>query len=246
MPAVSRARLPDHHPVSERPVRLIRRRMGVGGWGTGTGMRASRIAGRGGVRARRSGRTAYASRVARCTPGGPARTRPVCGLALSRTRLRRFPHVRFDYSGTDVLTEADAVGWICPRCLAATAGRRGDGEARLGPGALLALDRLGISGSRAVLARGRDTATFRKPSGSRPPRAPGAPPRGWVVELLLGGYGTGHADRGGGGQRERRNGPVASVTSRVGAETGRGGPSAARPVRRRTVRAGGVALLRHR
>ncbi|MET8249809.1 hypothetical protein [Micromonospora sp. NPDC005197] len=43
----------------------------------------------------------------------------------SRTQLRRFPHVRFDYLGTDVLTEADAVGWICPRCLAATLGRRG-------------------------------------------------------------------------------------------------------------------------
>ncbi|MFI6257977.1 hypothetical protein [Micromonospora sp. C81] len=64
-------------------------------------------------------------------PGGevhawrPGQNQTVCGLALSRTRLRRFPHVRFDYSGTDVLTEADAVGWICPRCLAATTGRRG-------------------------------------------------------------------------------------------------------------------------
>ena len=64
-------------------------------------------------------------------PGGevhawlPGQNQTVCGLALSRTRLRRFPHVRFDYSGTDVLTEADPVGWICPRCLAATAGRRG-------------------------------------------------------------------------------------------------------------------------
>ncbi|MEU8388564.1 hypothetical protein [Micromonospora sp. NPDC048843] len=54
----------------------------------------------------------------------PGQNQTVCGLALSRTRLRRFPHVRFDYSGTDVLTVADAVGWICPRCLAATAGNR--------------------------------------------------------------------------------------------------------------------------
>ncbi|SCE78023.1 hypothetical protein GA0070612_0989 [Micromonospora chokoriensis] len=64
-------------------------------------------------------------------PGGevhawlPGQNQTVCGLALSRTRLRRFPHVRFDYSGTDVLTDADAVGWICPRCLAETTGRRG-------------------------------------------------------------------------------------------------------------------------
>ncbi|MET8041473.1 hypothetical protein ABZU25_11450 [Micromonospora sp. NPDC005215] len=66
-------------------------------------------------------------------PGGevhawlPGQNQTVCGLALSRTRLRRFPHVSFDYSGTDVLTEADAVGRICPRCLAATTGRRGEG-----------------------------------------------------------------------------------------------------------------------
>ncbi|MFC8901959.1 hypothetical protein [Micromonospora sp. NPDC057140] len=37
---------------------------------------------------------------------------------------RRFPHVRFDYSSTDVLTAADVVGHICPRCLAATSGSR--------------------------------------------------------------------------------------------------------------------------
>lgn len=65
-------------------------------------------------------------------PGGevhawlPGQNQTVCGLPLSRTRLRRFPHVRFDYAGTDQLTEADPVGWICPRCLAATAGRRRD------------------------------------------------------------------------------------------------------------------------
>ncbi|MCM0675842.1 hypothetical protein NCC78_14260 [Micromonospora phytophila] len=63
-------------------------------------------------------------------PGGevhawlPGQNQTVCGLQLSRTRLRRFPHVKFDYTGTDQLTEADAVGWICPRCLAASDGRR--------------------------------------------------------------------------------------------------------------------------
>ncbi|MEV4479858.1 hypothetical protein AB0K04_12615 [Micromonospora coxensis] len=63
-------------------------------------------------------------------PGGevhawqPGQNSTVCGLQLSRTRLRRFPHVRFDYTSTDVLTEADPVGFVCPRCLAATQGRR--------------------------------------------------------------------------------------------------------------------------
>lgn len=41
--------------------------------------------------------------------------------------MRRFPHVPFDYSATDVLTEADPEGHLCPRCLAATQGRR-EGE----------------------------------------------------------------------------------------------------------------------
>lgn len=65
-------------------------------------------------------------------PGGevhawlPGQNQTVCGLPLSRTRLRRFPHVPFDYSSTDVLTDADPVGRICPRCLAATEGRRRD------------------------------------------------------------------------------------------------------------------------
>ncbi|MEH1099165.1 hypothetical protein [Micromonospora sp. CPCC 205561] len=58
----------------------------------------------------------------------PGQNQTVCGLPLSRTRLRRFPHVRFEYGSTDVLTEADPVGWICPRCLAASAGRRRDGK----------------------------------------------------------------------------------------------------------------------
>ncbi|MEU2612246.1 hypothetical protein ABZ570_11775 [Micromonospora sp. NPDC007271] len=63
-------------------------------------------------------------------PGGavhawlPGQNQTVCGLPLSRTRLRRFPHVPFDYASTDVLTEADPEGYVCPRCLAATQGRR--------------------------------------------------------------------------------------------------------------------------
>ncbi|WP_229398835.1 hypothetical protein [Micromonospora okii] len=63
-------------------------------------------------------------------PGGevhawlPGQNQTLCGVPLSRARLRRFPHVRFDYSSTDVLTEADAVGHVCPRCLAATGGNR--------------------------------------------------------------------------------------------------------------------------
>ncbi len=64
-------------------------------------------------------------------PGGevhawlPGTNQTVCGLALSRTRLRRFPHVRFDFRGTDVVTPEDEVRHICPRCTAAT-GRRGE------------------------------------------------------------------------------------------------------------------------
>jgi hypothetical protein len=64
-------------------------------------------------------------------PGGevhawqPGTNQTVCGLALSRTRLRRFPHVRFDFRATDVVTPADEVRHICPRCTAATT-RRGE------------------------------------------------------------------------------------------------------------------------
>ena len=64
-------------------------------------------------------------------PGGevhawqPGTNQTVCGLVLSRTRLRRFPHVRFDFRGTDVITSEDQVRHICPRCVAATS-RRGE------------------------------------------------------------------------------------------------------------------------
>jgi hypothetical protein len=63
-------------------------------------------------------------------PGGevhawlPGQNQTMCGLPLSRTRLRRFPHVPFDYSATDQLTEVDPEGYVCPRCLAATRGHR--------------------------------------------------------------------------------------------------------------------------
>jgi hypothetical protein len=54
----------------------------------------------------------------------PGRNETACGLALSRTALRRFPHERWEYSSTDVLTDTDAVGWICPKCLSAAGGAR--------------------------------------------------------------------------------------------------------------------------
>jgi hypothetical protein len=55
----------------------------------------------------------------------PGTNQTVCGLALSRTRLLRFPHVPFDFRATDVLTDQDEIGYICPRCVAATT-RRGE------------------------------------------------------------------------------------------------------------------------
>lgn len=56
-----------------------------------------------------------------CLPG---QNQTLCGLALSRTGLRRFPHVRWEYTANDRLTTADRVGHICPGCLAATTPRR--------------------------------------------------------------------------------------------------------------------------
>jgi hypothetical protein len=50
----------------------------------------------------------------------PGRNETVCGLSLRRSALRRFPHVPFDFQATDVLTDADRVGRVCPRCLAAS------------------------------------------------------------------------------------------------------------------------------
>ncbi|SDZ29531.1 hypothetical protein SAMN05444365_109108 [Micromonospora pattaloongensis] len=72
-------------------------------------------------------------------PGGevhawrPGQNQTVCGLALSRSSLRRFPHVPFDFTATDVVGAGDDIGWICPRCTAATGGRRGRGWTRTAP-----------------------------------------------------------------------------------------------------------------
>lgn len=53
----------------------------------------------------------------------PGANQTMCGLALSRSRLHRFPHVTW----TDVFPEsggaAEEVRLVCPRCLAAS-GRR--------------------------------------------------------------------------------------------------------------------------
>jgi hypothetical protein len=64
-------------------------------------------------------------------PGGdvhawlPGTNQTVCGLALSRSKLRRFPHVPFDFRATDVITAEDQIRHVCPRCTAATT-RRGE------------------------------------------------------------------------------------------------------------------------
>jgi len=63
----------------------------------------------------------------------PGTNQTVCGLALSRSRLGRFPHVPFDYRATDVLTDGDDVGYICPRCVAATTPREERGWRRIAP-----------------------------------------------------------------------------------------------------------------
>jgi hypothetical protein len=57
----------------------------------------------------------------------------VCGLALSRTRLIRFPHVPFDFRASDVLTAEDDIGYLCPRCVAATTRRDERGWRRVSP-----------------------------------------------------------------------------------------------------------------
>jgi hypothetical protein len=53
----------------------------------------------------------------------PGRNQTECGLALSRSALRRFPHVPFDFRASDSLTGSDRIGRICPRCVAATRSR---------------------------------------------------------------------------------------------------------------------------
>ncbi|AEV83062.1 hypothetical protein ACWT_2043 [Actinoplanes sp. SE50] len=53
----------------------------------------------------------------------PGTNQTLCGLALSRTRLVRFPHQRFDYRASDVTGAGDDIGFICPKCVAATTPR---------------------------------------------------------------------------------------------------------------------------
>jgi hypothetical protein len=63
----------------------------------------------------------------------PGQNQTVCGLALSRTRLIRFPHVPFDFRASDVLTAEDDIGYLCPRCMAATTRRDERGWRRVSP-----------------------------------------------------------------------------------------------------------------
>lgn len=58
----------------------------------------------------------------------PGTNQTLCGLALSRSQLRRFPHVSWADAQPDTGGHADAVRLACPRCRAATGGRR-DGKA---------------------------------------------------------------------------------------------------------------------
>ncbi|MCM3659448.1 hypothetical protein M3148_00330 [Georgenia satyanarayanai] len=50
----------------------------------------------------------------------------VCGLALSRERLLRFPHVPWAEVQPATGTHADAVTSLCPRCAAGMGARRGE------------------------------------------------------------------------------------------------------------------------
>lgn len=56
-----------------------------------------------------------------------------CGLPLSRSALERFSHVTFADVLPDVGGAADRVARVCPRCLAATGGRRERGWVRTAP-----------------------------------------------------------------------------------------------------------------
>lgn len=53
----------------------------------------------------------------------PGTNQTLCGLALSRTGLRRFSHVRWEDVQPESGGAADEVGRVCPRC-AAGMGRR--------------------------------------------------------------------------------------------------------------------------
>jgi hypothetical protein len=55
----------------------------------------------------------------------PGTNQTLCGLALSRSQLDRFPHVEWEDAHPATGRDADRVSVVCPRCEAAT-GRRGD------------------------------------------------------------------------------------------------------------------------
>ncbi|GAB3677208.1 hypothetical protein [Angustibacter aerolatus] len=50
----------------------------------------------------------------------PGQNQTVCGMALSRSRLLRFPHVTWADVQPSTGRDADRVGWVRPRCAAAT------------------------------------------------------------------------------------------------------------------------------
>jgi hypothetical protein len=54
----------------------------------------------------------------------PGTNQTLCGLALSRSQLRRFPHVTWADVQPETGRDADEVGRVCPRCAAATGRRR--------------------------------------------------------------------------------------------------------------------------
>ncbi|HYN95749.1 MAG TPA: hypothetical protein VES42_18040 [Pilimelia sp.] len=63
-------------------------------------------------------------------PGGevhawlPGQNQTLCGVPLARAGLRRFPHVPWEYTRTDLLADGDPVRYVCPDCLGATRPRR--------------------------------------------------------------------------------------------------------------------------
>lgn len=64
----------------------------------------------------------------------PGTNQTVCGLALSRSRLDRYPHVEWADVQPESGRHADEVGWVCPRCAAAERPRRRDTRRPRRPG----------------------------------------------------------------------------------------------------------------
>ena len=54
----------------------------------------------------------------------PGTNQTLCGLALARSELRRFPHVTWADVQPGTGRDADEVQRVCPRCAAATGRRR--------------------------------------------------------------------------------------------------------------------------